>query len=198
MFHCLGALHRLSPLFTPCLLNTNSSLRSQHKTSVPQDAYHNHGSWVWFPCSISCRMGLFCFRTHISFPFIMVSGTMEWAHTVLWERTVYISSQLHVQWHHLSSLKSVMEFFHQRNGQMLQIRVHSSPFPQRAGFKHSPAYNGREDLWNFSSPLNCKFHENRDFVYFGLCCIPIICIWHIVCDQRSEFIKVFGNRRSLI
>lgn len=88
---------------------TTSSFRSQHKPHFLKDACRNHVDWVWFPCFISCRirMRLPYFRTHVSLPFIMLNGALEWAHAVLWELTVYISLQLHIPSHYCDSLKPV-------------------------------------------------------------------------------------------
>lgn len=62
------------PLLTLRLVNTDSSFRSQH---LLKDVCHNHVGWVWFPCYISCSMGILCFGAHVSFPGIMICRTLE-------------------------------------------------------------------------------------------------------------------------
>lgn len=116
-----------SPLMVECGLCSTvwhlaHSLPSSHQLILqiseqawlPQRCLLWNVDWVWFPCYISCevRMGLPCFKTHVSFPFITVSGALECTRTVWWELILYICSviynQLHVQLYHHDNLKTVI------------------------------------------------------------------------------------------
>lgn len=135
---CVGCLpYSLSPCWTPAHPSHLST-----KYHCLRDACDNQVGWVWFPCLLK-----HIFHCHLLWSLVHWSGLILSYES--WMCTSLPSSMFNditiVAWN-----QSWWEFFHQRNGQMLQIRVRSAPFPQRAGVK---TFTSIQWTWGVVKPL---------------------------------------------